>query len=216
MKIEKINDNQIKFFLTKKDLKLRDIKIQELAYGSEKTQELFHEIMEQANEECNFKSENIPLMIEAVPLAPEELMIIVTKISNNSELEDKFNMLTNIKKEYNENAEKDELEKESKLEEKTISKNSIVIYSFTNLDNTINATKAINNLFSGESILYKLNGVYFLILFNINKSSKISNIKIILSEYGIQYKSNVLSKQYILEHGKKIIDKNAVSLLSKI
>ena len=43
MKIEKINENQIRCTLTKEDLADRDIKISELAYGSGKTRELFQE-----------------------------------------------------------------------------------------------------------------------------------------------------------------------------
>ena len=39
MKIEKINDKQIRCTLTKEDLANREIKLSELAYGSEKTRE---------------------------------------------------------------------------------------------------------------------------------------------------------------------------------
>ncbi|HOA80297.1 MAG TPA: adaptor protein MecA, partial [Defluviitaleaceae bacterium] len=48
MKIEKISDTQIKIILNQADLKNRDIKISELAYGSKKAQELFRDMMETA------------------------------------------------------------------------------------------------------------------------------------------------------------------------
>ena len=41
MKIEKINENQIRCTLTKTDLADRELKISELAYGSEKAKTLF-------------------------------------------------------------------------------------------------------------------------------------------------------------------------------
>ena len=41
MKIEKVNDNQIRCTLTREDLASRHLKISELAYGSEKTRALF-------------------------------------------------------------------------------------------------------------------------------------------------------------------------------
>ena len=48
MKIEKISDNQIRFTLTGEDLAARQIKLSELAYGTEKARNLFREMMQQA------------------------------------------------------------------------------------------------------------------------------------------------------------------------
>ena len=65
MKIEKINDNQIRCTLTRDDLAQRQLKLSELAYGSEKAKSLFREMMQQAASEFGFESDNLPLMIEA-------------------------------------------------------------------------------------------------------------------------------------------------------
>ena len=43
MKIEKVNDNQIRCTLTKEDLADRQLKLSELAYGTEKAKVLFRE-----------------------------------------------------------------------------------------------------------------------------------------------------------------------------
>ena len=43
MKIEKINDNQIRCTLTHADLAARNLKISELAYGTEKAKSLFRD-----------------------------------------------------------------------------------------------------------------------------------------------------------------------------
>ena len=48
MKIEKMNDHQIRCTLTSEDLATRNIKLSELAYGSEKTRALFRDMMQQA------------------------------------------------------------------------------------------------------------------------------------------------------------------------
>ena len=45
MKIEKLNENQIKFILSHEDLKNWDIKLAELTQGTERSYELFHEMM---------------------------------------------------------------------------------------------------------------------------------------------------------------------------
>ena len=82
MKIERISENQLKLTLTKDDLKERDIQLEDLITPSEKTQKLFHDIMEQALDESDFISENTPLMVEAVPAGADGIMIIVTKVTN--------------------------------------------------------------------------------------------------------------------------------------
>ena len=51
MKIEKVNENQIRCTLNKHDLMERQLKISELAYGSEKAKELFRDIMEKSGSE---------------------------------------------------------------------------------------------------------------------------------------------------------------------
>ena len=50
MKIEKINNNQIRCTLTKADLIARQLKLSELAYGTEKAKSLFRDMMEQARD----------------------------------------------------------------------------------------------------------------------------------------------------------------------
>ena len=51
MKIEKVNDNQIRCTLTREDLDSRHLKLSELAYGTEKAKSLFREMMEKASYE---------------------------------------------------------------------------------------------------------------------------------------------------------------------
>lgn len=89
MKIEKINDNQIRCTLTKNDLAERAIKLSELAYGSEKAKTLFRDMMRQAQKELGFHAEDIPLMIEAIPYS-EHVVLIITKVEDPEELDTKF------------------------------------------------------------------------------------------------------------------------------
>ena len=89
MKIERINDNQIRCILTKSDLAQRAIKISELAYGTEKAKSLFKDMMRQAQKELGFNAEDIPLMIEAIPYS-EHVVLIITKVEDPEELDTKF------------------------------------------------------------------------------------------------------------------------------
>lgn len=90
MKIEKVNDNQIRCTLTKNDLADRELKISELAYGTEKAKNLFRDMMQQASYEFGFEAEDIPLMIEAIPLNSECIVLIITKVEDPEELDTRF------------------------------------------------------------------------------------------------------------------------------
>ena len=48
MKAERINQDQIRFTLSEIDLQQRNLKVSELAYGSEKTKALFADMMKTA------------------------------------------------------------------------------------------------------------------------------------------------------------------------
>lgn len=90
MRIEKVNDNQIRCTLTKEDLTARKIKISELAYGSDKAKILFRDMMQQASFEFGFESEDIPLMIEAIPISNECIVLVITKVEDPEELDTRF------------------------------------------------------------------------------------------------------------------------------
>ena len=90
MKIEKVNDHQIRCTLTREDLADRELKISELAYGTEKAKNLFRDMMQQASFEFGFEAEDIPLMIEAIPLNSEWIVLIITKVEDPDELDTRF------------------------------------------------------------------------------------------------------------------------------
>lgn len=90
MKIEKVNEQQIRCTLTREDLATRELKISELAYGTEKAKTLFRDMMRQASFECGFEAEDIPLMIEAIPLNSECIVLIITKVEDPEELDTRF------------------------------------------------------------------------------------------------------------------------------
>ena len=97
MKIEKINDNQIRCTLTKEDLDSHQIRISELAYGTEKAKRLFRDMMQQAQIQFGFEADNIPLMIEAIPINAESIILIITKVEDPEELDTRFSKFAPFK-----------------------------------------------------------------------------------------------------------------------
>lgn len=90
MKIEKVNDHQIRCTLTKADLADRELKISELAYGTEKAKSLFRDMMQQASAKFGFEADDIPLMIEAIPLNADCIVLVITKVEDPEELDTRF------------------------------------------------------------------------------------------------------------------------------
>lgn len=214
MKIEKISDSQIKVLLNQSDLKERNIKLNELAYGSEKTQALFREMMEQAVNICDFHVENTPLMIEAIPVSTDSIMIIVSKVNESVEIENKSNLIPSTKDERK--------FKRTSIIDNTVEQNQdddkISIYSFKTLDDVMNLSVRIKNIFHGSNTLYKYDKKYFLVVQNdnINDNIESDDIDTILSEYGEKHISTVISKYFLAEHGEIIVKKDAVKILSSI
>ena len=62
----------------------------ELAYGTEKARNLFREMIQRAANEVGFEAEDIPLMVEAIPMANESVMLIITKMEDPEELDTRF------------------------------------------------------------------------------------------------------------------------------
>ncbi len=90
MKIEKVNENQIRCTLTREDLAERQLKLSELAYGTEKAKLLFRDMMQQASYEFGFEADDIPLMIEAIPLSMDTIILVITKVEYPEELDTRF------------------------------------------------------------------------------------------------------------------------------
>ena len=115
--IERLNDNQIKCTLSKQDLDGKGIKLSELAYGTDKARALFRELMLQAEAEVGFEAEDVPLMIEAIPLSGENLVLIITKVDDPDELDTRFSRFTGTPDEDDDyDIDTDEFSEEDKVD----------------------------------------------------------------------------------------------------
>ena len=113
MKIEKLSENKIKCTLNRDDLDSRDIMLTEFAYGSEKARAFFRDLMIQAEEEVGFEAEDIPLMIEAVPVSQDCIVLFVTKVSDPEELDTRFSRFTQGKEEDSDEYDEEDFDEDS-------------------------------------------------------------------------------------------------------
>ena len=54
-------------------------------------------MMEQAQLEFGFEADNIPLMIEAIPVTTDSIILIITKVEDPEELDTRFSKFTPFK-----------------------------------------------------------------------------------------------------------------------
>ena len=243
MKIEKLNDNQIRCTLTHADLADRQIKISELVCGGEKAKSLFHDMMQKAHSEFGFEAEDTPLMIEAVPASSDSIVLIITKVDDPEELETKFSKFgASINLENKKRTLLDKLEGADELldlinkvkdavtetaiqaSEETKRKElekapKIRLFSFSTLDCVIQAGKLLADIYQGANTLYKdaLNDIYVLAMtqseHSIAEFNKVCNM---LSEYGCLEKASPAVLAYLEEHCEVIVSTNALQQLSTI
>ena len=113
MKIEKVNENQIRCTLSKEDLEDRQIKLSELAYGSEKAKVLFRDMIQQANYEFGFEADDAPIMVEAIPISGDHIILQITKVEYPDELDTRFSKFSESDEEDEETLEGNPLPKAS-------------------------------------------------------------------------------------------------------
>lgn len=144
MKIERISENQIRCTLSKNDLMERHLKISELAYGSEKAKELFRDMMEQANIDFGFDADDIPLMIEAIPTSRDSIVLVITKVENPEEFDEKFSRFGIQNETFEEDEEDYDMESEEDEEEGNVLDSPEIVNCFEQLHELIDEVESRN------------------------------------------------------------------------
>lgn len=243
MKLEKVNENQIRCTLTKADLADRQLKLSELAYGTEKAKNLFRDMMQQASYEFGFEAEDIPLMIEAIPLSADCIVLIITKVEDPEELDTRFSNFApslhegdadpsfeDMIQNFTESAG-NVLDLFKKLKEETDKLSGgngqapegadedidlCKVFSFDELDDITRLSRVLSNFYNGRSSLYKdkRNGKYLLFVTKSDHTREDFNrVCNIASEYGVMEQLTDVMIAYLDEHGGLIVRDNALERL---
>ncbi len=240
MRIEKVNENQIRCTLSKEELADRQIKLSELAYGSDKARRLFRDMIEQANYEFGFEAEDIPLMIEAIPLAGENIILQITKVEYPEEMDTRFSKFSERDEEdmevsdaalFAESAGADDIlgtirkmkeELPQQAEEKEPKERPISLtkmFEFVHLEQIERLANVLDEYYMGRNDLYKdeKKGRFYLIVRKSHHTpeefNKVCNV---ISEYSAQKKYSTAIEAYLTEHGKLILKENALEVLGSL
>jgi adapter protein MecA 1/2 len=190
------------------DLAARDININELHYGSDKTQQLFREIIQLVQSECDFCSTQ--MMMEARWEGDGRVVVTVTKLAEPSNEEESFDLMPAARAQGRfkragliEPAETTEDESQS-------------VFSFVDMEMAAAAAACLHPSFEGPSRLYKLEERYYLWFQNETQDERTTpELELILHEFGQKHVSGNLSQHYLEEHAELIIAYDAVEKLNR-
>lgn len=152
MRLERLNYNKIKIFLTIDDLMDRGLTKEDLWKDSLKVHQLFREMMDEASEELGFEASG-PIAVEVYSLQAQGMVIIVTK--NHEE------------EESDEDYADDYIEMQVKLDQ-----NCDIVYEFNDFEDIIQLTNALYSQGLKEGTVYSYQNRFF--LYSMNTSQYMS------------------------------------------
>ena len=236
MKVERLNDNQIRFIFMQQDLADRNININDFVTRPPNgSHMLFQEITGLLQSEYGFATIGTPLMFEAT-MSNDTLTITVTRVNPNDA--GFQNMFGGIMSQFNpqmlagqqgfvqahipgappnmppphavphqQNARQQQAK--PKPPERTY-----ILYSFDNFEILATVASRIGSNFTGDSHVYKVEGKYYLLL----KVAGISNVVVkklesMLDDFGKKELSGPIAYNKMMERGEVIIAQDAVSKL---
>lgn len=195
MKIEKITDNKIRIVVKLDELINKNINLNDFIKSNIESQKFLLEILNKAEKEIGFDTNNCKLLIEAFTSLEDFYIFTITKIKKE----------TKPKRTYKYNSR---------------SKNYIItnpIFKFSSFEEFCNLCEAINNSnisitgISKNISLYLYNNCYYLIFLDLNLTySSFKKLFYIINEFSFLIRKNKNFESKLLEYGKPIIKQNAL------
>ncbi|TXC93317.1 genetic competence negative regulator [Metabacillus litoralis] len=186
MRLERLNYDKIKIFLTTDDLRDRGLTKEDLWKDSLKVQQLFRDMMDEASVELGFEAHG-PIAVEVYSLHAQGMVIIVSHSEEATELDDDFS------DEY--------IEMQVKLDE-----NFDVIYEFSSFEDIIQVSNYLFTKKVQDGMIIFYSEKYYLLLTD-DQPFDIDDLVAILAEYG---NPSTLTVHRLKEYGKVIIEQKAI------
>ena len=207
MKFEKLNNDKIKITLSSADLEANDIDFHSFMSNSTETQSLFLSVLDKAEKDFGFSTDNYALKVETLALDNGSFILTITRSRGAN---DKKTLISPRKK-----------FRVSRKVPGSIS--SSLIYKFNTFDDFCGFVECLSTLpvsnidrISRTSMLYSYNGLYYLILDKVNAGS--TNLKVFYSsvtEFGtyVNYSEGFVAKLH--ESGTLVIKNHAIKVCEK-
>ncbi|MFT4413125.1 genetic competence negative regulator [Fredinandcohnia humi] len=186
MRLERLNYNKIKIFLTFDDLIERGLTKEDLMSDSLKVHQLFRDMIEEASAELGFEADG-PIAVEVYSLQAQGMVIIVT--NSVGEKEDDEDFLD------------DYIEMQVTLDE-----SKDIFYQFHTFEDVIQLSTRLYELSIRGGRLYSYEDNFYLLLEE-DLSMNTENLIAILAEFG---NPATITKYRVHEYGKMIFNDHAM------
>ncbi len=204
MRFEKLNENKIRITLSNEDLIQKDIDFHTFMSNSIESQDLFFDMLEEAEKEIGFVTKDYLIRIEALAMAGGNFVLTVTRSLPNTSVKNNKKKKVHIKrKSLNNDATK-------------------VLYCFSDFEAYCSFLEFFNNNnFSSSNLansitLYEYNNLYYLLLNGINLSyPDLRKVLLSVTEFGTFVSSSEVVCAKLLECGKLIAKHNALKTTLK-
>ncbi len=192
MKIEKLNENKIRITLDMNDLAEKDIDFHAFMSNPIESQNLFLDMLEQAEKEVGFQTRDCKIILEAIAMSDGVFVLTVTRVQPETVKAD-----TPVKRKV-----------KIRRKIKNIDCNKCAIFEFMNFDDfydfcTSLSTEAMSTISKsiGSSKLYCYNSKYYLIVDKIaNDQSLIKHFCSSILEFGKLVSNSSTYRGTISEH----------------
>lgn len=194
MKIEKLTDNKIRIIINSEELSNKKIDINDFLINNLNSQKFFLDILNKAEKEIGFKTDNCQLLIESFSSIDEVFVFTITKFSKP---------LKNKKYNYR-------IRNKTKIIKKPVYKFS-TFDEFCALCESLSKSKIPVNGIAKKIILYLHQNTYYLVFSDLNLNySNFRKLFSIFSEFSSIVKESDNFALKLFEYGKPIIKQNAL------
>jgi adapter protein MecA 1/2 len=188
MRLERLNSDKIKIFLTFDDLSERGISKEEIWQDLPKVHQLFRDMMLEANDELGFKADG-PIAVEVFSLPAQGMVVIVSKGMKESDFLD--------------DDDDDYIEMQV-----TVDESSDVFYEFSTFEDVIALSGRLHPLSITGGTLYSFNDRFYIHFDESEAESyELNGLIALLSEFG---NPSTITNYRVREYGKELMGSGAL------
>lgn len=205
MRIERVNENKIKVFINREDVRAWNVNIKKLTENTPEAQDMFWFAMKQAEQDVNFVADGAQLLVEAIPSATSDgFIMMISKIQDEAEFNEAAARGTRARIRPSDVRVK----KKSKLAL------PVYIYRFEDFEDVCVAARITAVRFYGRSALYKYGEQFYLYLMPFDNFS-FFEVENILLDHAKKIPDPQMFLGYLNEHGTCMIPESAVELMTE-
>ena len=195
MRFEKLNDDKIRITLSHEDLVEKDIDFHSFMANSVESQELFFDVLNEAEKKIGFVTKDYLIRIEALAMAGGEFILTITR------------------------SRPDKVKKKVHIRRKNQNMNVLLaLYLFNGFEDFCSFVEFyklnfnVTN-FAKKVLLYKYKGQFYLVLDGINTDfAELKKLFSCITEFASCVSNSEVFERKLLENGKLIMKHNAVSI----